>query len=135
MNDFELSIDCGEFSIKVKNLKVSCYGAIGLMDFDYHLQLEIVTSNGKTKIIQEFSEDIGNLYFFCDSMSELRGRDDCSLNIYQKEGFQFFEFNKSNLHFVERAVYQRDRLNNFFIELKACFEYLIYQYIKDHPEN
>ena len=134
--NYEISLIYDGLNIKVKNMKISCYGAIGLMDFDFHFDLEITSSNNKFLIKQEFSEDIAYLFEFCDGKSSLNGNDACSFGIYDcKGGYQNFEFSTENLSFSKRIINDSDRLREFKIELKAYFEMLIDQYIKSHPEE
>ena len=135
-NNYEISLIYEGLKIKVKNLKISCYGAIGLMDFDFYFDLEITSANNKFLIRQEFSEDIAYLFEFCDGKSHLTGNDACSFGFNDcGRGYQIFEFNTENLSFSKRIINDLDRLREFKIELKAYFEMLIDQYIKTHPEE
>ena len=137
MNDnCELELNYEDLNLKIKNMRITCYGAIGLMDFDYHFNLEISTSNNKLIIKQEFSEDISALSEFCEGKDILKGNDSCSFEFYNDNmGYQIFEFKTNDLKFYKRVYKDLDRLREFKIELKAYFDYLVGQYIKDHPED
>ena len=116
-------------------MSISCYGATTLMDFDYHFDLEITTSNKKLTIKQEFSEDISSLLDFCEGKSYLYGNDSCTLSFDDKMGYQIIELRSNDLTFNKRVIKDIDKLKDFKIELKAYFDYLIEQYIKEHPED
>ncbi len=133
-NNYELNLNYGDLNLKISNMSVSCYGAIGLMDFDYHFDLSVETSNGKTMIKQNFDEDIAFLFDFCAKKSKLKGYDTV-LEIYEDDGYSVFELKTDDLKFYKKVIKDNEKLDVFLIELKAYFDYLIEQYIKDHPEN
>lgn len=134
--NFELEINYEDLNLKIKNMEITCYGAIGLMDFDYHFDLEITSSNNKLFIKQEFSEDISVLFEFCEGKDVINGNDSCSFEFYNDDmGYQIFEFKTNDLKFYKRVLKDLDKLSEFKINLKAYFDYLIEQYIKNHPED
>ena len=131
VENYELNLNYSDFNIKISSMEITCYGAIGLMDFDYHFNLEIMTSNGKTFIKQSFDEDVAYLFDFCADKSTLKGKNSV-LKIYEHDGYKVFELKTDDLKFYKKVISDNDKIDEFSIELKAYFDCLIEQYIKEH---
>lgn len=130
--------------IELTNLKVDCYGAIGLMDFNYHFDVILEDTNSCTIIKQRFDDDIAELIRFCKGASCLRSEQtNCSLeidrdNTKQQNGLQPYYVLRllgRNLQFCVRLGYVKEDVENFKLELKSTFEYLIETYIRDNPDS
>ena len=111
MENLEINLNYQDLNIKISNMYISCYGAIGLFDFDYHFDLEITTSNNRLIIKQEFCEDISYLFDFCEGKDLLNGNDSCSIEFSNDNmGFQIFEFKTNDLKFYKRILKDLDKL-------------------------
>ena len=129
--------------IELTNLKVDCYGAIGLLDFNYHFDVILEDTNSCTVIKQRFGDDIAELIRFCKGASCLRSEQtNCSLeiacnNTKQQNGLEPYyvlQLLGTNLQFSFQLGYVKEDVENLKLDLKSTFEYLVEKYIRDNPD-
>ncbi len=142
--DYVLNFDCEDLKVKLSNMSVSCYGATGLFDFDYHFDIKIEDVKANTLIKQKFEDDISELISFCKGGDSLKSvQNDCILKIFlddsknssNVEPCMILNFETKNLRFNKKIGYCKESVEDFKLELKSIYESLIEQYIKEHPDK
>lgn len=135
MKNYKIKLQLQDLEITISNMYITCYDAVGLLDFDYHLTLEIKSLKNKTTIITDISDDIAFLYNFCKNGTFKSPTNECSFSIYSFNNKASIIFETSDCKFFKETLINENSLQDFFLELKSYFETLIESYTIKHSDN
>ncbi|MBO5394348.1 MAG: hypothetical protein J6A28_00390 [Clostridia bacterium] len=135
MNNYKIKLQLQDLEITISNMYITCYGAVSLLDFKYHLTLELKSFKNKTIIITDLSDDIAFLYEFCTKGTFESPTNECIFSIYNFNNKASINLETSDCKFLKETLIDENTLQDFFLELKSYFEFLIENYKIEHPDN
>lgn len=135
MKNYKIKLQLQDLEITISNMYITCYGAVSLLDFDYHLTLELKSYKNKTIVIADMSDDIAYLYNFCKYGTFESQTNECNFSIYSHNNKASITFKTSDCEFFKESLINKNSLQDFFLELKSYFEALTKTYTIQHSDN
>lgn len=129
MKNYKIKLQLQDLELTVSNMYITCYGAVSLLDFNYHLTLELKTFQGGTIITQEMSDDIAFLIAFCNNESLKSSTNNCLLSLDMlSDNDCWVQFQTEDCKFFKKSFAHPNLIDDFRFELKSYYQTLIENY-------